>query len=232
MTKTQSPQAFTKNKLQFVHIGKCGGSTVRAEIKDSKLLEEKFASVKIIHAKQPKYSTNDSYLIVIRNPIQRVISAYNWRKHLVVESGVAERERRGEWEVLNKYTSLNHIAELLYNPENEKLNSHVLTELYRIGHMKKNISFYTEDLLRKLRPSQIYGVIKQHSISEDCIELLGSSDIGHEKRMHSSKEDKRKYLSAMAQKNLKRLLYDDYKCILKLYTIGAISKKDFDLLSD
>ena len=99
------------NKLNVVHIGKCGGGTVTLAIEQSTLLRERFESIEITHIKKVQYSDNESYLIVIRNPIDRAISAFNWRYHLVVETEKQRERFKGEWEILKKYSSLNSISE-------------------------------------------------------------------------------------------------------------------------
>ena len=71
--------------LKVVHIGKCGGSTVCDAIKKSRLIKEKYKSIEIFHMRKPIYDENSDYLIIIRHPIERVISAFNWRYKLIIE---------------------------------------------------------------------------------------------------------------------------------------------------
>ena len=72
--------------LVLIHIGKCGGSTVCHELNDK--------NIKYQHAHmiEVKYEKNKNYIIVIRNPIGRFISAFNWRYKLVCDS--KEQENR------------------------------------------------------------------------------------------------------------------------------------------
>lgn len=84
-------------KTVFIHIGKCGGSTVRKEFKKNKILfYEK-------HMTNVKFHRNKKYIIVIRNPISRFVSAFNWRYKLVVEDRVQENTFDGEKMILEKY---------------------------------------------------------------------------------------------------------------------------------
>ena len=103
------------NKLNVVHIGKCGGGSVTLAIRQSTLLSERFDSIEITHINKVKYSDKDSYLIIIRNPIDRAMSAFNWRYHLVVETEAQRKRFKGEWEILKKYSTLNSISEKLYD---------------------------------------------------------------------------------------------------------------------
>ena len=70
--------------LIYIHIGKCGGVTLVNALKKSSFVQNKFSSVHRIHFRRPPILKNVSYAIVIRNPIKRAISAFNWRYKLVV----------------------------------------------------------------------------------------------------------------------------------------------------
>jgi len=164
------------SKLNVVHIGKCGGSTVTLAIKQSTLLAEKFESIEITHINKVKYSENESYLIVIRHPIDRALSAFNWRYHLVVETGEQRERFKGEWEILKKYSTLNSISEKIYDLDSGFLDEKVSREFKTIHHLRENISFYLSTMLKCLRPRQVYGIIKQYKLQEPlCIKPSNQS---------------------------------------------------------
>lgn len=220
------------NKLNVVHIGKCGGGTVTLAIRQSTLLSERFNIIEITHINKVKYSDKDSYLIVIRNPIDRAISAFNWRYHLVVETEAQSKRFKGEWEILKKYSTLNSISEKIYDPKSGLLNERVSREFKTIHHLRENISFYLSSMLKYLRPMQVYGIIKQHSLSEDCKLLLGPNvNILHDKNHGLTVDPVKKQLSELARINLRRFLHKDFVCILKLYNMGLMSWKDYELLT-
>lgn len=219
-------------KLNVVHIGKCGGGTVALAIKQSTLISERFESIEITHINKVKYSENKSYLIVIRNPIDRAISAFNWRYHLVVETEKQRDRFKGEWEILKKYSTLNSISEKIYDLDSGLLDRKVSREFKIIHHLRENISFYLSTMLRYLRPGQVYGIIKQHSLATDCRLLLGTNiDIQHDKNHGSTVDPLKKELSKLARLNLRRFLHKDFVCILKLYNMGLMSWKDYELLT-
>lgn len=221
-----------RGKLNVVHIGKCGGSTVRSAINQSSLLAERFESVVITHIREVRYSKNQSYLIVIRNPIDRAVSAFNWRYHLVVETEKQRNRFGGEWQILKNYSTLNSLSERLYDANDGVLNKRVSAEFRAIHHLREDISFYLSKMLKHVSPRQVYGIIKQHSLAEDCKSLLGPSvDIVWEKEHGSSVDLSKKELSVLAQKNLRRFLHQDFACILKLYNLGLMSWNDYELLS-
>ena len=219
-------------RLNVIHIGKSGGSTVRVEIKKSQLLLEKYNDIFFTHGFKPIYRRSDDYLIVIRNPLSRAISAFNWRYHLVVETEKKKGFKKGEWEVLKKYDTLSNLAESIYS-ESGHINRSALNEFRLIPHLYEDISFYLSDLLPRLLPAQVYGVIKTHSIQSDCSELLGSGLIGHEKKHGTSDQTGlRNCLTSKARANLKRLMYKDFQCITQMWCMGMLSKSDYNQLID
>ena len=86
------------NNLVIIHIGKCAGGTVREE------LNNKNINFKEIHLRKVKYSPTENYVILIRNPIQRFISAFYWRFFRVCDSKVQVNKFLGENELLQKYS--------------------------------------------------------------------------------------------------------------------------------
>lgn len=56
------------NNLELIHIGKCGGTTLAKIFKNFK---------KHIHLKKICYNLSSKYIICIRNPIERFVSAFN-----------------------------------------------------------------------------------------------------------------------------------------------------------
>ena len=139
---------------------------------------------------------------------------------------------RGEWEILKRYSTLSSISENLYDAENLHLRSDISKEFKTIHHLKEDISFYLGKMLEHLNPAQVYGIIKQHSLTEDCRRFLGSNiALGHEKKHGATVDPARKVLSAAAKKNLRRFLHQDFACILKLYNLGLLDWKDYELLS-
>ena len=102
------------NVLVYIHIGKCGGVTLEKAIKDSPVVKGLFASVHKVHIQKPPIIKNASYAIVVRNPIDRAISAFNWRYKLVVIDETQKHRFDGEYDILKKYGTLNALSEELY----------------------------------------------------------------------------------------------------------------------
>ena len=55
--------------LEIIHIGKCGGSSIGAELRKHNISFTKK------HLSKPVYDPNKNYIIMIRNPIKRFISS-------------------------------------------------------------------------------------------------------------------------------------------------------------
>ncbi|MDC0195960.1 sulfotransferase family protein, partial [Candidatus Thioglobus sp.] len=70
------------DSLIYVHIGKCGGATLGKSLLNSPIVNERFRTFTKIHVCKPPILKNASYAIVVRNPIKRAVSAFNWRYKL------------------------------------------------------------------------------------------------------------------------------------------------------
>lgn len=57
----------TFNKFAFIHVGKCGGT----------LLKMSLEKMETIHMRKPNIASNTGYILWIRNPINRFVSAFN-----------------------------------------------------------------------------------------------------------------------------------------------------------
>ena len=214
-----------KKTLEVIHIGKCGGKTVKNEVRSSVLLRQTYEAIRFVHVKRPVYSAENDYLIVVRHPIERAISAFNWRYKLVVKDQKPRQKNRfkGEAEVLSKYGCLNSLAESLYDSEGSPRHD-VHREFELIHHLHERISFYLDDLVCQMRPSQVYGVIKQYSLGDDCQRLLGSEQVErtHDNSSSAAKGSSQYVLSDRGRENLKRFLAKDYACLMELHCLGVL----------
>ena len=220
-----------KRLLRFIHIGKCGGSTIEKLLVDSPLVALKYHSVIQSHVCGVSPDTNCDYLICLRNPIDRAISAYEWRKKLVVLDPPPNQATRfrGESDVLKFYSSFADLASKLYQ-SNGSLNELVARDLQLVHHLRESISFYLKPLLPVLTCSNVYGIICQESLSADCEKLLGLSPNGIAERKNYLRRESPITLGDQALANLKRYLHDDYVCVTSLWSKGILTDLQFKSL--
>ena len=217
-----------KRQLQFVHIGKCGGSTIVKLLSLSPVVSKKYSFFFESHINGVIVDTNCDYLFCIRNPIDRAFSSFEWRKKLVVEDSLPDQFRRfpGERKVLSKYKSLGNMARSLYKTDG-RLDQVVARDFHAVHHLRESISFYCRPLLAVVNPANILGVVCQETLAADCTMILGVDAAGVRERSNASKRRIDQDLDHVAVKNLKRFLVDDYQCLAALWSLGALSDQRF-----
>ncbi len=207
-------------KQVFVHIGKCGGSSVIEEFKKHGLkFQEK-------HVGGLKFRRQKQYGIIIRNPISRFVSAFNWRYLLVVEKQEQKDLFKGEYELLKKYKDVNNLAEHIYD-ENGNLVLDFKHEDYYIHHITEDIHFYLEELLKKGSKKHISYVLATETLSEDL-----KAQFNINLTSHLKKNKKQIKLSELALNNLVKYLEKDFECIETLNAMGLLTDKQYQNLSN
>lgn len=212
-----------RNSTIIIHIGKTGGSSLFKSLKLLNLFHE----YKVVHVRKVIYRKDLKYIILIRNPINRAISAFNYRyKNLVI---LKRNEDRffNEKIILEKYKSLNNLAENLYF-KNGQLRRKVSEEFKSIHHLNEDINFYLKDLLKKCSSKQILSVIAQENLYEDVLKTFNIKCYENEKVSDASLN--KVHLKDIAIYNLRKYLKKDYIQIQKLYSMGKISNKNYQRL--
>ena len=214
--------------MQFVHIGKCGGSTVEKLLRVSPVVSEKYSSFIESHINGVIVDSSCDYLFCVRNPIDRAFSAFEWRKKLVVEDALPDQVGRfpGERKVLIKYKSLGTMARSLYKVDG-RLDQAVARDFHAVHHLRESISFYCRPLMAVITPANILGVVCQETLAADCTRILGVDVAELRERSNASKRCVDQDLDDAAVKNLKRFLVEDYQCLAALWSLGALSDQQF-----
>ena len=217
-----------KRQLQFVHIGKCGGSTVKNLLSSSPIVEKQYSSFFESHINGVVVDSSCDYLFCLRNPINRAFSAFEWRRKLILEDKLPDQVQRfpGERKVLRNYLSLGAMARSLYRSDG-RLDQAVARDFRSVHHLRESISFYCNPLLGVLTPGNILGVVCQETLASDCIRVLGVDVSGVCARSNASKRCIEQDLDSTAVSNLKRFLVEDYQCIAALWGLGALSDQQF-----
>ncbi|MBN21912.1 MAG: hypothetical protein CL678_11590 [Bdellovibrionaceae bacterium] len=206
------------DNLAIIHIGKCGGSTVLDELKFNKIKHAK------IHMQEAIYQPNKKYVIVIRNPIKRFISAFNWRYYLVCDSRQQFDKYNNEKTILNKYKNVDNLCNDL------KINPHIFNGSPSSGnyihHLKEDINFYLKNFIKKCPKKQIFGIICTETLKKDMKNVFNIDVTLHKK--NNSKYNKN--ITNENYKILKSYLKNDYIIIHKMYEYGWINDEQYDFL--
>jgi hypothetical protein len=217
---SKSYERFPRGSTVLVHIGKCGGRSLRDGIENA----QQNSDVHVVHIRKPIYRKDLKYIIVARGPVSRLISAFRWRYRLVVSDGSQRDRFEGEYDVLVKYGHLNNLAEALYHKDGTP-NRTVQQEIRRIHHIREDISFYLSELLSKCRPNQIVAVLMQENLDDDILRVFGYKNEIRSNRNPPTEEDKE--LSETGRANLIKFFRNDYEALTKLYCWGKIERKVF-----
>ena len=212
---------YKKNSVILVHVGKCGGSSVRSGIDNATKNQPDY----VIHIKRPPIRKDLKYILVLRNPIERIQSAFNWRYKLVVEDKIQKNRFRGEYKILKKYGSLENFANLLYLKDGT-VNRAVARDFLRIHHIKENISFYLEDLLKYISSKQILGTVFTEDIDNNIEDLFGYKNTFYEK--NNNLQRNKNELSPQALLNLRKFFSKDYLLIHSLFLMNKIEVSTYN----
>jgi len=229
-TKISNPINIAKRKFpkfHIIHIGKCGGSTLRKEFKKHKIKYEE------IHVRKFKWDNSSSmpYIITIRNPLGRFISAYNWRYYLNFdeEDENSNQAHRFHYEkkFLKKYNTANSLAEALYDDYGVQQVNFSRHEDY-VHHLKEDIHFYLKDLKEDF--TNIYGVVATETMADDMKRLFDIELTKHSKD-NGSRKKYSKYLSEKAKRNLLRYYQKDFEDINKLHRMNLLTSEQYGKLT-
>jgi len=198
--------------ITLVHIGKCGGESIKTILKNLNITFE------TIHIKECIFNSNKKYLIMLRNPINRFISAFYWRYKLVINDKLQSDRFKGEKEILEYYKSANNLAENIFNFDINKSYIH---------HIKEDIYFYIGEFLKNCKKENIIGIITTETINNDILKIFNIHNTIHKNKSYSYDKN----LSTIGYNNLKKYLAKDYECISKLYDIGLLSEEKYNFLS-
>jgi hypothetical protein len=200
--------------FDLIHVGKCAGSSLAAE------LSQRDYSFNHIHMTQPTMEPNRKVVVLVRDPVERFISAFNWRLYLlrndlipmVADDPIKNLKRRLELKVLLSFEDVNDFAEQLPAPQSQDF-CHIHALMGLIGHAHEGFSWYLSDLVDQIKPDQLLGVIAQERLKQDTKALFGfTPKLTHKSNYPSHCQT----LSARGRTNLAWALRADYKTLKAL----------------
>jgi hypothetical protein len=210
------------NAIVVVHIGKAGGTTFLHELRK--------AGIKI----QPKVHlrAHSAYwfwhvppsqfpltYITLRNPMDRLISAYFWSHHWRDRSPKVHQRRNDGHEA----ALLRHCSTL-----DAFIDSLEVNMSYRImPHVKQDIAFYTKRLLRHC-PADRLRVVCCETMNDDLQRHFGVLQTVHR---NNNAYRKTVALSAARVQKLRAYLADEYRCIDTMRRMGLLNDAQYAHLS-
>lgn len=211
----------------IVHIGKCGGGTILIECKRKKIKFKK------AHCRKPKLRKEYQYVILIRDPINRFISAFNWKMFRCLTKkgqrlhGKRPYQNTNESEGFKYWKNVNNLAENLFD-EHGNINKMASQLINYSNHLHLNIHFYLNELLPFCNSNNCQ-VIRYEHYDDDIKKVLNIGTVNSNN--HKYKSHYSKYLSDKGKENLKKLLRKDYECFRKLKEKGIIDEKYYQDIS-
>lgn len=208
--------------FDLVHVGKCGGTSAVTE------LRAKGFRFDHVHLRRPEYGPERRFVVLVRDPVARFVSAFNWRRHLIAEGSqavpadpVGRLRQEAERSLLSLFTDSNAFAEALVPTPGYEV-SPALTMMHVVGHVPQGFSWYLDGLLRRVDPGQLLGVVTQERFAADMERLFGFVPVA---RRNAHAGSTAPPLSPLGLANLTRLLAPEYETLAELATLARRAGK-------
>lgn len=227
-------------KIKFIHIGKCGGTTISKE-----------SNLSQYHLNR-NYKNNENYIIWIRNPIERFVSAFNMSyniintdtsnlniNNLTLANCLAPGRFRYKMThdhtftkrydfLVNYFKTANELAESLTSENVEKKQLALELMNSNCEHIFKGIGWYlyNGDFIEQ-NHNKIIFVGTCENMTDDITTLnnLLNIKINNKKHLRKNTNNNDNFLSSKAIKNILNFYKDtDYKALQKLVEYNFISK--------
>lgn len=235
----------------FIHIGKCGGTSIRESFTENYGREPNH-----IHLKLPEFDESRKYIIWIRNPIKRFVSAFNFA-HSIVNFDTSNKQEYtldncpAPFHINNKiknnniafadtpyYSELiiffktpNNLAESLTSDDKEIKNKALKLMTAPVEHIYKGIGWYLDNgnFVEKYNDNIMFvGTLEnmEHDINA-LNKKLDTELVVHKSRVNKFGSYPRE-LSTKAIKNIIEFYSGDYKALKALKEKDWITQKTLD----
>ena len=199
------------HQLKFIHIGKCGGSSITKDLMDNDIV------FKRTHGRAVKYDHRKKYFILLRNPVDRFASAFYWRKHTVLNWKSQKDRFDGEYNFFQKYETIEDVIQADFS----------LFQKQYIHHIKEDIDFYIGDFVNQCDPNNIIGIACTETLNTDIKNIFNIESTNHKKNNKKRKIKIKKDTRVI----LKKYLYKDYLVVEKLNNLKLLTKEQYKILS-
>jgi hypothetical protein len=232
--------------ISFIHIGKTGGTTIDNQ------LSSKIDYYKEYHHNK-NYNDFEKYIIWIRNPISRFVSAFNHSyygintnkkliekfdlEHCLIPMRMKDAKKRDYTfsphydKLLKNFKNANDLAESLSSENIEQRNRAIELMLHDEEHLFKGLGWYLQngDFIEK-HNDRIIFIGRMENMREDMKNLskkLGIEiNIDSKLRENNYLDKSMKYLSPRAIKNIIEWYKDtDYAALEKISKYGWIDQE-------
>jgi hypothetical protein len=205
----------TSVRFDLVHVGKCGGATVATA------LQQAGYSFEHVHMRRPRVSPTRSYVVLVRDPMARFVSAFNWRRHRLSHGLSPQGPKRdpiwrlkheSEWAFISMLESAEALAEQLVAEPGFDV-SPAITLMNLIGHVPQGFAWYLGRLLDEIVPSQLLAVVCQERLEGDMHDAFGIRPSVSQHRDYPRLSEE---LSPLARANLMQVFSEEYRTLEKL----------------
>jgi hypothetical protein len=236
------------NNMKFIHIGKCGGTTIN----------KIFNFWRIQYHHHRNYKENENYIIWLRNPIHRFVSAFYFQydlintdiKNLNIDNLTLDNTlcpyriklkmernngitftKRFDY-LINYFKTANNLAESITSDDIEKKKLALELMNSNTEHINKGIGWYlfNGDFIKKNHKKIIFvGSLENMNEDIDKLNNILNKKINKNVHIRKNKANHNKYLSEKAIKNILNFYKEsDYKALKKLLKYNFITKELFD----
>ena len=225
---------FNGRRIYFIHVGKCGGTSIGKKLKQAGIPFKRlhcFNSNQQIENLISNQLDNSFFLIAVRDPINRYISAFYWDLYEKIIK--QEKPPNPEWtEIYTHFQNPNSLAEALSSKNGldrtlaflalraSKLHMHLDLRWYLPIELAKTLNktnchaIPTEDLNNNVRHFAInYGIAGKRT----------GENISEKSNYKDSIPNYSAELSALVKKNLKLEFQENYKILETLHKNKALS---------
>lgn len=149
-------ETFKCNKIvensEFIHIGKCGGTTIQRSMLSSQTV------LRQVHMKKAPLDLQKNYIIWLRNPINRFVSAFNHSKRII--DFPVEKFQREELTIENSPAPQRIVRRIkngyAFSPEYDRL----VKEFDTANDLAE--SLFGDDLIRRKKAQKLMRRPEEH----------------------------------------------------------------------
>lgn len=214
------------NPVQFVHVGKCAGSSITLALQSVAP-----GAVREIHIRQVdncKAEKKKQWIVSVRDPLSRAISAFNWRSPHNGNSALFYDDDVQEQEFYSCFETVNDFAEALQDQSTcGSIARRAMDKPIKSEHLGKGFRYYFENSLECVLAQDVY-LIRSETFVDDIKDVCGHfkwtlpeevpHDKGHYPLQHMT------YLSPKGKRLLIDALKGDYEVLRALESVAKNGK--------